>query len=551
VKRDKAWPPELTALARLLRDVDDCTALVQNALVAPQLAGVAGDPDVAYAFLHLRVRAAVLSAVASLDAAPDRPHDVRASRQRAIITRCDLRGEKHAAVARDLGICLRHFYRERRRALERLLVALSQRLAVPASVSLGAPSRFELDLDHVAMLRLTGQFQSAFEQIASIARAAPRAADGVRAWCYAVELAADVDDGIRARQFFAEAVRASRDLDEDDIATAAVDVEMASAFASWQTLDFEGATRSIESAVKGIERLEPSRDKTRSRAAVGILFRGSEIACLRGRPREGLNRLAAARSILELMPHKPPDLTAQLFLELSVVHGLTLGGTGRAIEYATEALETFRACGSSMGVAAAAGSLCTFYASAKEYVRALELGSLALDLTRSRGSMADVANHALILSQAATLSGDAARGLALAQFARENANGGLFETRSLIAMAEAYLALRDYGSAAKLARRVGTAVAPETWDRYQGVALRIQAEASQALGDRQTAAQCIGASIEHLERHGHPPSLKRAYEFSGRLGGRREHQRLARELERGFEIEPSAYIPALVLASAT
>jgi len=520
---EKGWPTELSALARLLKNVDDPSAIAGNSL----LANASPSP-----ILHLRVRAALLGAVASLDeAGAERIDRNRASRQRAIVARCDLRGEKHAAVARALGICLRHFYRERRAALERLLVVVRQRLAVPLPVSEQPPSRFELDLDHVAMLRLTGQFDAAFREVAKVAQAATRAADSVRAWCYAVELAADVDDGVRAQSYLAEAVRAARNVvDDNDVQPTSVDVEMASAFASWQTLDFAGAARSIECAVSGVRALEPGMDRVRARAVIGILFRGSELACLRGRVREARSRLAEARALLEAMSHRPPDLTAQLFFELGVVYGLVPGGTRRAIEYATEALEGFRAYGSSLGVAAAAGTLCTAYAANGQFDRAIEFGSLALELARSRGCTADVANAALILSQAQTLSGDARRGLALAQFAGEHGQGGLYETRALIAVAEAHVRLGSFGRALDLSKRVASAAAHESWDRYEGVALRIQAEAHFALGDNRSATVCLEDSITHLERHGHPATLARAYRSSAAISGRRDRERLAVDL---------------------
>ena len=59
--------------------------------------------------------------------------NVHFARQRAIVTRCDLRGEKHAAVAADLGVSPREFYRERRRAFERLLANLDVKPARIAS----------------------------------------------------------------------------------------------------------------------------------------------------------------------------------------------------------------------------------------------------------------------------------------------------------------------------------------------------------------------------------------------------------------------------------
>ncbi len=154
----------------------------------------------------LRIRAAVLSAVATLDTELN-ARNVHFARQRAIVTRCDLRGEKHAAVAADLGVSLREFYRERRRALERLLANLEANLRDAQRPVRTLPTRFELELDRVANFRLVGAFGAAFELLERIASDATDPHDGVRAWCYGVEIATDIGDNERARRLFARALR--------------------------------------------------------------------------------------------------------------------------------------------------------------------------------------------------------------------------------------------------------------------------------------------------------------------------------------------------------
>lgn len=96
------------------------------------------------------------------------------------MTRCDLRGEKHATVAADLGISLREFYRERRRALERLLTNLDVNLTESQRPVRALPSRFTLELDRVANFRLVGAFGAAFELLERIASEAADPHDGVR-----------------------------------------------------------------------------------------------------------------------------------------------------------------------------------------------------------------------------------------------------------------------------------------------------------------------------------------------------------------------------------
>jgi hypothetical protein len=155
-------PSQFAELARLLRRLDDPESvrhspLVRGAFGAPQ----PGNGPIDDNLTLLRIRAAVLSAVATLDTELN-ARNVHFARQRAIVTRCDLRGEKHAAVAADLGVSLREFYRERRRALERLLENLASNLRESQRPVRTLPTRFELEFDRVANLCLVGAFGAAF-----------------------------------------------------------------------------------------------------------------------------------------------------------------------------------------------------------------------------------------------------------------------------------------------------------------------------------------------------------------------------------------------------
>jgi tetratricopeptide (TPR) repeat protein len=538
----KRLPFELEAVSQLLRNIDDRTAVSCNPVVASYLEEDLGDEqNPTRRLAHLCLRAAILRAVASLDvAAPGSAPSPHPSRQRTIITRCDLGGEKHTLVARSLGICLRHFYRERRAALERLSVAIRREFVAPAAPVATPPSLFELDLDRIATLALVGQVTSACHEIEAIARAATSLADAVRAWCYGVELAALVDDTDRALRFLAEAVEATRGIRDDrELLVAAADVEMACGFAAWQKQDFARAIAAVENSVRNARRLPRLGNQSRIRATIGVFLRGAELACMQGNVREALSRLGDARSILDGMAHRPPDLLGQLFLELSIANGLVCGGIDRAIEYGTDALEVFRSAGMSVGVADAAGVLCAQYTAGASYERALQFGQLAVQIARARGSAADFADHVFTLAQAESLGGNPTRALALAKHARTSTAGALYGVRALIAVAEAHLKLGNHRAAQDLGERAGDMASAQGWERIAGIVSLIRAEANDGLGDRRDAVEQIDQSIEHLARHGDPFPLKRAYAFSARLTGRRDHKRIARELEGTLTIHAS------------
>ena len=328
----------------------------------------------------LRARAAVLSAVATLDSGPS-GRNVHFARQRAIVTRCDLRGEKHATVAGDLGISVREFYRERRRAFERLLGLIPSMLSGPVRSAPSLPSRFELDLDHVANLRLVGDFGAAFVKLEQIANEACSAEKGVRALCYGVEIAADVGDDERARRFFQRAIeRAAEFGDEYVSVTIDLDVQMACAYVGWQETDLAHAASSLDGAAAAADRVQSVADRHEIRSAVGVLFRYAELACLRGDVAGALASLGRARGLLDHLRHKPPSLLGHLFFELSIVQALVVGEMSRAVEYALEALAIFESGQDSAGIAGATGLLCSHLTASGDFVRARHFGQMALQV---------------------------------------------------------------------------------------------------------------------------------------------------------------------------
>jgi hypothetical protein len=526
-----ARPAEVVELARLLRRLDDAVSLRDSTLLQAVFCELEEDESCPAAenMALLRARAAILSAVATLDS--EAGANIHFSRQRAIVTRCDLRGEKHAAVARDLGISLREFYRERRRAFERLLTLVRSNLAPAQQPVRSLPTRFELDMDHVANLRLVGDFKAVFGQLERIARGASTPEQGVRALCYGVEIAADIGDDDRARRLFEQALTYASEIATDSApAPGELDIQMASAYVDWQGTDVMRSSQSLERATIAVEQLPPSADRHEIRAAVNVLFRYAEIACLHGDASKALTVLGRARRLLDRTRHKPASTLGQLFFELSVVHALVVGGMSRAVEYALEALAIFESGRDSAGIAGATGILCSHLTACSDFARARQFGLAALSFAKTTGNAAEIADKALILSLAESLGGNPGRGLELAQEARVQAQGGLFAVRGPLAVAEAYLRLGQ----ASDALAASATVACYAWNRgmlrYAGSASRLSADAHSALGNRAAARDEADSAVAALESHGHPHSLCRAYETANRLGLGASAAHLAAEL---------------------
>ena len=164
-----------------------------------------------------------------------------------------------------------------------------------------------------------------------------------------------------------------------------VNLQMASAYVAWNAgSDLAGASRHLELAAEAAERLPPTIERDHVRAAAGALFHRAELSCLRGDPAAALHTLGYVRKLLDRLPYKPSELLGRLFLELSVVHALVVGGMPRSVEYALEALDVFEFERHAEGIAVASGLLCVALTECGEFEPAFALGTMALETARSR-----------------------------------------------------------------------------------------------------------------------------------------------------------------------
>lgn len=544
-------PSNFVELARLLRRLDDPESVRRNPLVAgafgrPRAGRAAVDGNVTL----LRIRAAVLSAVATLDTHVN-ARNVHFARQRTIVTRCDLRGEKHAAVAADLGVSLREFYRERRRAFERLLANLESNLRETQQPVRALPTRFELDLDRVANFRLVGAFGAAFALLERIASEAADPSDGVRALCYGVEIASDIGDNECARRLFERALRRARQMAEGLEPIGEVNLEMACAYVAWNAgSDLAGASVHLERAAEAAKRLSPTIERDQVRAAAGALFHRAELSCLRGDPAAALHTLGHARRMLDRLPYKPNELLGRLFLEFSVVHTLVVGSMPRSVEYALEALDVFECARHIEGIAVASGLLCVTLTQCGEFETALALGTMSLETARSAANPKVIADSALALAQAHALGGDPRIGLALAAEAAALGETALFGVRAPLAMAEAHLALGNPERALAYAGDATRYASERAIERYTGTAARIAADAYSALGMPLEAREQADLALCILYSAGHPYSLASAYATAQRLGIGGPALRLAEEIRETLRAPDSRAQVAARLSAA-
>ena len=115
----------IRACKHLLRHLWDATALSRNPLAKAFLL----NPDCS----HSDLRATIAAICEELTHSNSSSQDERLLRRKQIVLRCDLGREGHDQVARDLGLSMRQFYRERREIREQIAGALLKRLRLDAN----------------------------------------------------------------------------------------------------------------------------------------------------------------------------------------------------------------------------------------------------------------------------------------------------------------------------------------------------------------------------------------------------------------------------------
>jgi tetratricopeptide (TPR) repeat protein len=525
----------LECVRRLLRRLNDPDELRTNPLASRYFA----DAERAAASLGLvertivaRIRAAVVTAVEGLKA-PQAGAQSRGVRQRAIVSRCDLRGEKHESVARELGISRREFYRERRRAFDRLGLALEREFSTPVEPARIRPSEFELRLQYASSLHLVGRFDPALKELEMLGAQDRPAHERTRPLCYGVEIACDAGSTTSA-QHLLDAARQSLDAigGEHAPALCRAQVMIASGILAWRTGDADGALRAFESAAQTLRAAGEPKDQTALEALAVSRLRSADVLSEIGKPDEALTALGEARWVSDRMPHQTPLLLGDLAAALGSAHAVMTGGLSLAIDELQDAFAIYQRHNAIRRAAKISVELSVVFMQREDYGESLHYGRTAIGIARSVCGRDEYAYMCLNLSYAEARGGHPERALSLIAQAREMVSESGFVTAlCTLADAEARLAARQFVAAIRVARAARNSMTLLGAERYVGAALRIEAEAHEKLGEEREAIGAVQAAIDLLCRHGHPFSLMQAYRCSARLTNDHAHRAAAAELQ--------------------
>jgi tetratricopeptide (TPR) repeat protein len=539
-------------VAHLLRHLHDGAALCTNPIATrclPFGAAHGAGSDDAQADAAACVQAMVSGALEQVFAPTgDEQAAAHIGRQRAIIERCDLQREARARVAADLGISRREFYRERKRACERLAQhfgAIEQREAIQT-----LPDEFDCGIALADGLCWLGQHAGAIDAIQTLRARAYGASQQIRTEVALAHAYCDIgriesaDHALRrAREIYA--------VHGPDETQPLLPLEIETAVA--RTLWLSGKPVDAEAKHRHILAQLHAAPATRTVRAFELeALAWIRLAMLRrdvGDTNTSLAFLRRARSVVRSLHAPRPPIAAELLGNLS----LTLMVGPGVLQAATEAMEAYLAFSREHNllcdVADALASLATVHLQRGDLARSRAFARSGLALAGWLAAKPQKADICVVAALAEAEAGDFRASFGLIARARADAVPGSSSwALTKLAEAQALLSAGAYGQAWRTASEGAELMTALGLLRYAGSALRMAAEAAEGANRPGEAVSTIREALRLLEARGHASSLARAYACSARLTHNTRDADRARDLFEQLREPAGSKVPRLVPA---
>ena len=358
----------------------------------------------------------------------------RALRYRTIITRYDLGGEPAYAVASDMGLSLRHFYRERHAACVDV-GALLQRMLPQRAAAHYVSSLYEVAESAAHAICLSGAPERAAEQFLTLAQTQDDPLSRIAALCDAAMILIELYDNERARRLVASAIAV---LERAELlpavqAEARSLIGFAQALGLWDTGNgreaVDLATHTMQSAERYIGELSASG----LRFAAGERMRYAGRALASGDPLGALKLLRESEPYVDLLGQRVPFLRVD-YTNIRCGVELRSGGEWeQATRLATTAYEESRRQGYLVGAATAAKALAYMLAKNGDE-RSLELADAVIDLARCNNSPRLLAYSQIGVAEIYNLMSRHRRALELVQSAAEGLHGETLQLQRIRAI---------------------------------------------------------------------------------------------------------------------
>ena len=425
----------------------------------------------------------------------------RAERTRTIILRCDIGGTAHKAVAAELGLSPRQFYRERERAIfnagEAFETLLTRRYALHA-VTLDA---FAVALQQITALRNAGLAAHALQMTERLRGEDLRPAQRTALACVHAELLAERYDYDGALALLDRLPQSATADVQPTVALAYAHVYAAAgAVACARTY----AERAV-AAASGFDTL-----------ARGLLLR-CDLEVSRGSMAEARRALDHAGRALAQMEYVPAELLAEQCMQECYLYALDPADTSAMLASYNRGLQLSQRHGLANAAVNLTLAYSTYHSLQGRVEEAARFARRALDLAElipsaQYGPAYLIAAEAEIAAQRFEQAAGFVRKAraVLRPDGRDFARAQMLEAQIECSSGRFREAVAAGKSAAELSQRADC-------PRFAGASLRIVAEAYVGMNRLREARASIDDALSILESRGHGHSLGRARQVAARL----------------------------------
>lgn len=442
-------------------------------------------------------------------------------RERAIVQRCDIDREAFIDVARELGISRRHLFRERRRTLERVARFVQSFQKEKAIAQVQAVVSFDGHLRTSRVLEENGDGKTAADIIDRLAGECSDPERQSTLFLKLAELHGRAGRFVHAQEYIALAEVTANGLRREDapLLPARILVTRASvAEESGLGVDVAALAAQAANIVRNVNTYRYDREAATVLLESLLLGARSHAACGR---RDDLARACnEATEMFALVQN--PDENSQMDLLFAVhLRELFCNNDFAAARTAlSRAANIARSAGYTLTSMQHIRDLAALFRIQREPSKAVETLTDIVPIVRGLGHttalidvLVELANSYLDLGQCKH-----AQPLLVEASELRSEHKSLAGTL-LRALARVSLRLKKPGEALEVARGAETLFAALGKTRLVGPALRLQAQALSALGQRKAAIRTVSHAIEIIGTTNTSAALGHAYDVLGRITG--------------------------------
>jgi tetratricopeptide (TPR) repeat protein len=454
------------------------------------------------------------------------------TRERGIIRRCDIDGELHARVAKELGISERHLYRQRQRILQKIAALLLDPPSEGTRIGINAVDSIEQLIRTSRVLEENGAHAVAAEIIEKRAGESVDALERSRLFLHLASLHARSGLLARADESLSTALRhAGHDPRRDRV----LDAEMALTHATVLEEAAKGEPLVAELAEESIGLVRSSDSVRYDPMAAGILVKALSlralVACFSGDFARLHTTASEICNIQPLLSEGDPDSQMAALYAQGLANLLCENNLNAALHSVGRAMQIAQGAGLSISSIMLAVDLASLYRVRRKADEAIAMLTPRLDVARALGNQKTLVACLIELAGAHIDVRDYLRARHLIDEAGALAEGNRALYAAFLKVSSAvHLGMKHFDEAFEESRAAAVAYAQLGKLRLVGTSLRYQADALISMGDRRGALSAIRGAVDALEAMSPRGELASAYTLLGRISGNARHLDTARKL---------------------